>query len=141
MHRLLCVLIVAATLTVAGCQNPTSSSASPSVVAAASGPEPAETFSLSETDTPPSPRLIATPRYPLEMRRKGIMGEAIVKWVVTADGRITALELVRASRPEFGQAALESVAKSRYAPAIKNGRPVNCRIMQPIVFRLNEELR
>jgi periplasmic protein TonB len=97
-------------------------------------------YNLKDLDTPPkakSPR--ATPLYPFSLKKAGIQGEAIIRFVVDVSGSVRDVEVVSANHPAFGRAAADAVAKWRFQPGIKNGQPVNTRMQIPIGFYINEK--
>lgn len=55
---------------------------------------------------------------------------------VTADGAVSASKVIKSSRPEFEAPAQEAVAKWRFAPAMKDGKPIEATIVVPIRFSL-----
>jgi TonB family protein len=124
------VILLACVLLAGACQ-----SKSPS---AALVPLPTVILNLSEVDQPPHTRgQLARPQYPFNLRRAGISGDALVRFIVTADGRVVDVTAIRATHPSFGAAAAEAVSKWRYQPALKDGQPVACRLQVPIFFNLN----
>jgi periplasmic protein TonB len=98
----------------------------------------APVYNLQDVDSKPMPKghrvgLL----YPFELKRAGIEGEAVIEFVVDVSGSVRDIRIVSASRPAFGQAAAEAVAKWRYKPGIKDGRPVNTRMRIPMSFNLS----
>jgi TonB family protein len=76
--------------------------------------------------------------YPAAMLRREMEGLARISCVVQADGRPTELQIVEATTPEFGNAALKYVATFTFAPASDaNGKPVASRYSVPVRFKLN----
>lgn len=77
--------------------------------------------------------------YPASARRLGQQGLVRVETVIDEMGVVTS-ELIAASSG-FGSldnAALDAVKRTRFLPAMKNGKPVACRIIIPVRFRLQE---
>lgn len=103
---------------------------------------PAKVFNLADLDRPPQTIGIHTrPIYPVALRRSNISGHAVLRFIVTADGRTADIVVEKTTHAEFGEAAAEAVAKWRYRPAIKDGKPVACALIFPIVFNLNDSSR
>ena len=66
------------------------------------------------------------PRYAQELREAGIEGKVILQAIVTKDGHIRDVEVLKSTNPGHGleEAAIEAVKQWRYKPAMKDNRPV-----------------
>lgn len=107
----------------------------PSSVPTSREPTPMGTvYAESDVDTRPMPIRTLRPIYPAVERDAGISGEARVRVIVDAEGRVRAVEGVQSSTPGFGLSAAESVAKWVFKPARKNGEAVACRTEIPVRF-------
>ena len=96
-------------------------------------------FKLEDVDTPPKPvGKWAEPVYPFELKRKGVTGEAVIVFMVTTDGKTKQIQVERASHHGFADAAMVAVKQWRFRPAIKDGKPVNCLMLMPIAFNLEQ---
>jgi TonB family protein len=101
-------------------------------------PDPAGTIAASAADQPPAPAgRQKRPDYPFEMRRADISGMAMVRIVVTTEGKVINAVAVKATHPSFAVAAVAAVSQWRYQPALKNGQPVNAHLEVPVHFNLN----
>lgn len=91
---------------------------------------------VSKCDTPPMPKSQSVPRYPVELRRAGYSGEAIVWFIVETDGRVNEIQVQDASSVEFGEAARASIAQWKFAPGRKSGQSVRtlCQITMPFTL-------
>ena len=96
-------------------------------------------YPVSALDRPPTPTTQGAPAYPIEMRRAGITGTAVIAMTVDAQGNVTDPKVARATRPEFGTAALEAVKQWHFDPAQKNGSVVGTTLQVPIVFTLSKD--
>lgn len=87
------------------------------------------------------PRHISSPppEYPMELRAKGITGEALVEFIVTENGDVAAATVVKATHPLFGEAAAKAVSGWKFHPGKVGGRAVNTRMQQPVTFSLDSE--
>jgi len=109
-------------------------------IAAADKPVPKDgIYDLKQVDKAPQVRGIqAAPVYPLEMKKKGLSGSAMIEFVVGTDGTVGNIK-IKASKPAIlGKACPEAVAKWKYRPAMLNGQPVKCRIQVPIEAKFND---
>lgn len=86
--------------------------------------------------TMPEPIKRAEPRYPYDLRRAGMMGGAVVEFIVTAQGTVEEPYSVAETDPAFGEAATKAVAKWKFKPGTKHGKPINSRMFVPIYFTL-----
>jgi protein TonB len=78
------------------------------------------------------------PRYPEALRRDGVEGRAVLRFVVDTAGRIEpgSLVVLGADHPLFAQAALAAAPRLRFAPATVAGRPVRQLVEQAFEFAL-----
>ena len=76
------------------------------------------------------------PRYPEMLRAQGVGGRAVVRFVVDTLGRVEpgSVELVSATHPAFGEAALRAVPSFRFRPAEAGGRRVRQLVQLPFEF-------
>lgn len=72
-----------------------------------------------------SARGAAQPPYPRSLQADGVEGVAIVRVLIATDGRVKAVEMVRADDPLFFEATRDhALRKWRFRPATEDGRPV-----------------
>ena len=74
-------------------------------------------------DQPPRPIKMDKPEYPQEAFVKKIEGTVEVEILIDANGNVARARVIQ-SIPALDQAALKTVYRWRFSPAIKNGRPV-----------------
>lgn len=85
----------------------------------------------------PVPLQRDAPAYPDAVRATGIEGTVEVALTVLRDGGVGWVQVVRAEpRGYFEQAATEGVRRWRFAPALRGGEPVECRLRTRVRFRL-----
>ncbi|MBD1554628.1 energy transducer TonB [Pseudomonas typographi] len=80
---------------------------------------------------------VPAPEYPRQAKRLKIEGEAVIRLVVNAQGRVDQADIAHSS----GDAALDAAARQAVlgavcTPYIENGLAVAVRALQPISFRL-----
>lgn len=98
----------------------------------------ADAVEAGELTQRPRPIRRVPPRFPTNLRRAGQSGVAVVDFIVGSDGGVYDTHAVRATHPEFAEAAVACVSQWRFEPGRIDGRAVNCRMQVPIEFRLNE---
>jgi periplasmic protein TonB len=98
-----------------------------------------DVFNLKDLDQRPEPRGVrANPVYPFEMKRAGIPGEVVLRFIVDANGDVRDVEVVSSSQREFESPAVQAVLKWKFKPGKKGGKAVNTRMQIPINFNLND---
>ncbi len=85
-------------------------------------------------DGPPAPFIGPPPEYPSRLEKTNTKGRALIRLRVRTSGAILDPEVVEASDPAFGEAAVESLRQWRFLPRIKAGRPVEATVNMPIEF-------
>lgn len=85
-------------------------------------------------------RLVAIqPSYPRSAAAAGIEGWVDVELVVSVQGTVREVTVLRAQpRQVFDDAAIGTLKRWRFEPAIVDGEPVEQRIVQRLEFRLND---
>lgn len=96
---------------------------------------PPPPMQIAEVSTPPVTLSKTLPAYPEDARKQGIEAVVVVKFVVTEDGRVEDLKLVK-GHPLFDDLVLAAVRTWTFSPATLEGRPVRVSRMVKIPFRL-----
>lgn len=89
-------------------------------------------------DNPPRARFQAAPAYPFSARQTGLGAEVVVEFIVNERGEVILPRVVRSTDPQFNEATLRAVAKWRFEPGRKNGRPVRFQMSVPVRFNVVE---
>jgi periplasmic protein TonB len=78
------------------------------------------------------------PRYPESLRRAGIEGDVMVKFVVDTAGMIDMrqVEILSSTHELFTNAVRESLARMRFSPSMVGERKVKALAIMPFRFRL-----
>lgn len=94
-------------------------------------------FELSELDEKPRPLNRLKPLYPQHAKMRKIEGFVVVDFVVGEDGTARSIE-VFSEQPSsvFTQAAIDAIARWRFSPGTKSGKPVAARVRQKVQFNL-----
>lgn len=78
------------------------------------------------------------PDYPASEQRAGNEGSVILRVLIGTDGRVKAVEKVRASSDAFYRAAEQHARRHwRFKPATLDGTPIESRRTMTVLFRLN----
>lgn len=79
-------------------------------------------------------------RYPVEAAKNKVQGRVIANFVVTKDGSINEVNIVRGVDPLLDAEAVRVIkSMPAWKPGTQRGKPVNVRFTLPIVFGLQKE--
>ena len=86
-----------------------------------------------------SPRLVKKiePSYPLEARKNRESGASIFEAIISTNGCVRELRLVKSSTVMLDVAALQALSQWRYKPATLDGKPVSVYLTVTVTFRLH----
>tara|TARA_Y100001934_G_scaffold282876_1_gene398977 strand:+ start:1818 stop:2525 length:708 start_codon:yes stop_codon:yes gene_type:complete len=93
-----------------------------------------EVFDLNQVDKPPRPLFVPRPNYPVSLKKAGISGRVLVKFVVDSEGNPVDLSILESTHRGFNSAALSAISRSRFESASRRGRPVAVWTGYPIRF-------
>ncbi|WP_324726170.1 TonB family protein [Actomonas aquatica] len=74
------------------------------------------------------------PQYPPELRDAGVEGQVDVHFLVDRYGVAKNPEISYATHKEFGEAVKAVLPRWRFAPARRNGTPVDQQVRMPVMF-------
>jgi periplasmic protein TonB len=78
------------------------------------------------------------PSYPSNLIVRGVEGSATVRVLVGTNGRVREAQVVSATHPDFGKAAVRQALKAwRFKPATRGGEPVEDWVTLPVTFVIN----
>lgn len=93
-------------------------------------------FDVSDLDKPPVPISQPAPRYPAELKRQKMNGNAVVVFILNEDGQVEDPRVESATHPAFEKAALDAIRRWRFKPGMKAGKPVRSNVRQPFAFKV-----
>ena len=91
-------------------------------------------FDLSEVDREPRPLVRIPPQYPPKLLLNRIKGRVDVSIVIDEEGRVTDYKVRRFTHDEFKREVMKVIRRWKFSPAIKDGRKVAVRKIQPFYF-------
>lgn len=103
-------------------------------VTATAAPPPAPMAFVTEAILPPRALRQEMPTFPEEARKAGVQAVVTVKYVVTEDGTVTDVTVVR-GHPMLDAEVVRAVRAWRFAPATLDGRPVRVTRYAKLPFR------
>jgi TonB family protein len=74
--------------------------------------------------------------YPRSARRRRVMGNVIISFVVTEHGRPADIHLIRPVAPELDESAMRAVRRLRFKPALMDGKIVPTHLTINFTFRI-----
>jgi TonB family protein len=87
-------------------------------------------------DTPPKALKRESPVFPFQLKRSHQTGSVTLSFTVDEAGNTTNISVKSSDHPLFEAPAMEAVAKWKYQPATKAGKPVKASLQVPIQFGL-----
>jgi TonB family protein len=98
-------------------------------------PEP-EAFDLSQVSEIPKVVKIVEPVYPKMLQRNSLVGSVVIVCVIDEHGAVVFPRAAGDYHPDLVKAAIDALKQWKFDPAKVNGKPVKCRVRQPISFAL-----
>jgi TonB family protein len=90
-------------------------------------------------DRPAQAVATVAPNYPYLMRRAEAAAEITVSFNVNAKGLVTDPKVIDSTNPEFIAPTLEALKKWAFVPALKDGKPVDSRVVQTFTFNVRSD--
>ena len=91
-------------------------------------------FDLSEVDREPRPLVRIPPRYPPKLLLNRVSGRVDLLIVIDEEGRVTDHQVRRFTHNEFKREVTRVIRQWKFSPAMKDGRKVAVRKIQPFYF-------
>ena len=91
-------------------------------------------FDLSEVDREPRALVKINPKYPLPLIRNEIKGRVDIWVVIDERGKVTDYKVKSSTHLSFTKEVTRVIKKWKFSPAVKNGKPVTVRKIQPFLF-------
>jgi TonB family protein len=76
------------------------------------------------------------PSFTEQARKKKLQGVVVLQIVVTREGKVDDVKVVRGLDPGLDQSAVDTVRQWRFNPGTKDGQPVNVQITVETNFNL-----
>jgi TonB family protein len=93
-------------------------------------------FSVGGDVSPPAPIYDPEPEYSERARAANLQGADILSIVVTEEGNVEDVRVVRPLGLGLDEEAMRTVRTWKFKPCMKDGKPVSCRVHIPVTFRL-----
>jgi len=92
--------------------------------------------SVSDTLVAPARIRTVNPDYPPVARAAQLEGDVLLEALVTAEGKVTNVSVLRSVHPLLDESARKAVLKYEYAPARRNGVPEAATVRLTVSFRM-----
>jgi protein TonB len=93
-------------------------------------------YSLKEVDQMPVATSQPGAVYPRTLRTQRLEGSVDVGFVISSKGTVQDPHAVSSTHEGFEQAAIDAVKKWKFKPAMKDGKPVNTKVLVTVTFSL-----
>ncbi len=90
-------------------------------------------------DIPPKIKSIASPVYPHALLAKNITGKATVGILLDDQGRVSSVQILDATRPEFGESAIAAACAHTFQAAMNKGKPTASTLKVTFVFNRSRQ--
>ena len=91
---------------------------------------------ITDIVTAPARTRTVSPEYPQVARAAQLEGDVLLEAIVTADGKVTNVSVVRSVHPLLDESARKAVRQYEYAPGRRNGVPESTTIRLTVSFRM-----
>jgi TonB family protein len=102
---------------------------------------PERIVAASALDKAIKPTLARKPLIPTAHRQSGATGSATLEMIIDQEGRVLLPQIIEASAPEFGYAAVQAVKQWTFVHPTVDGKPVYVRVRIPIDFVMPESAK
>jgi len=86
--------------------------------------------------TAPKATYAPNPQYVEKARKEKINGSVVLSMIVTAEGKVRDVKVVKSLDPGLDNQAVVTVGTWRFEPGLKNGKAVAVRLKTEVTFRL-----
>jgi protein TonB len=93
-------------------------------------------YELGNDVTAPKPIYSPNPEYVDKARREKINGVVVLAMIVTAEGRVRDVKIIKSLDPGLDKQAIAAVRTWKFKPATKAGKPVAVHLKTEVDFRL-----
>ena len=98
------------------------------------------TTKLTKIDTQPKVLKSIKPKYPEELKKKGIEGTVMLDVAVDKSGNVCNVKVAKSVNSQLDKEALNAVKQWKFKPALSKGKPVKTTVKIPVAFRLCDVL-
>jgi len=85
-------------------------------------------YDVRAVDQAPEPKKRIKPSYPSELRKRATPADITLRFVVTAQGKVTDITVVKFSDSDMVEPVFSAYENARFNPGLKGGKPVSTRM-------------
>jgi periplasmic protein TonB len=93
-------------------------------------------YEIGDDVTAPKPVYTPNPEYVDKARREKINGVVVVAMIVTAEGKVRDVKVIKSLDPGLDKQAITAVRTWKFEPATKEGKPIAVHLKAEVNFRL-----
>ena len=93
-------------------------------------------YTVGDGVSAPVPIFKPEPPYTKEARAAKLQGTVVLWIIVGVDGAVTDAKVIKPFDKGLDENAVQAVKTWKFTPAVKAGKPVPCRLMVEVSFRL-----
>lgn len=111
--------------------------------AANASPLQKEQMKQEKVDVFPAPvggmgTLAANIKYPESAKKKSVEGKVLVSALINKAGKVIKTKVVQGLGSGCDEAAVHAIKKTKFTPATKDGKNVECEVTIPVSFKLEK---
>jgi TonB family protein len=91
------------------------------------------------TGVPPKVLTQVSPEYPRELVNSRNRGSVEIAFIVDREGNVREPLVLKSTHPLLESPAVQAVMKWKFQPATVDGRPVNTRMVAPMIFEFHDD--
>jgi TonB family protein len=99
-------------------------------------PDPYGVYHVGNGVTLPKPVFMPGPDYSEKARKKKLSGSVVVAMIVTPEGNVRDLKVIKSLDKDLDKQALAAVSTWKFEPATRDGKPVAVHLTTEVDFRL-----
>lgn len=80
--------------------------------------------------------MIKNVAYPISAKDAGVEGKVFVKAIIDEQGNVTETQVIKSVNADCDKAAVDTIKKTKFTPALKDKKPVKAEVVIPIMFKL-----
>lgn len=93
-------------------------------------------YSMKDVDKKPQVLSMSRPAYPKALKKTKVEGKVVIEFVLSAKAKVVSPTIYTSTNEGFDTSALESIKKSKWRAAKKDGKAVAVKVRVPVRFDL-----
>ena len=98
---------------------------------------------MEKFDVPPEPAggmgaIGKNVKFPEEAKKNNVQGKVLVNATIDKTGKVTKAAISQGIGSGCDEAAIKAIKKTKFKPAVKDGKKIECEVTIPIEFKLEK---